>query len=158
MTAVEARPANAPKVQILATDIDTNVLVTARRGVYREDSLKNVSPEQRRRFFLKGRDGNAGMVRVRPELGALIDFKPLNLLSAKWPMTEPFDVIFCRNVMIYFDKPTQRQVLARLAEHLKPGGLLFAGHSENFTDCREQFALRGKTVYERLPGALRHAA
>jgi chemotaxis protein methyltransferase CheR len=108
MTATEARPVGAPRPLILATDIDTNVLATARRGVYREDALKNVSPEQRRRFFLRGRDANAGMVRVRPELSALIEFKPLNLLSPKWPMSEPFDIIFCRNVMIYFDKPTQR--------------------------------------------------
>lgn len=158
MTAVDVRPVGAPRVQILATDIDTSVLVTARRGVYLDDALKNVTPEQRRRHFLKGRDSNAGMVRVRPELSALIDFKPLNLLSPAWPMKELFDIIFCRNVMIYFDKPTQRQVLARLADNLKPGGLLFAGHSENFTDCREQFELRGKTVYQRLQAPLRRAA
>jgi chemotaxis protein methyltransferase CheR len=94
------------------------------------------------------------MVRVRPEVARLVEFGQLNLLEPDWPLLKRFsprlDAVFCRNVMIYFNRTTQREVLERIAAALRPGGLLFAGHSENFTDCREWFALRGKTVYERL--------
>ena len=89
-------------------------------------------------------------MRVRPEVQALITFRRINLMDEPWPIHTRFDAIFCRNVMIYFNRATQREVLQRIAAVLRPGGLLFAGHSENFTDCREWFALRGKTVYERL--------
>ena len=92
---------------------------------------------------------------MRPELANVVQFAPLNLLHEDWPTLRRFapqvDIVFCRNVMIYFDKPTQRKVLERIARALVPGGLLFAGHSENFTDCRDTFVLRGKTVYERRP-------
>jgi len=153
MTMIEALGAE-PSARLLATDIDTNVLATARAAVYRLDSARQCGDARLRRFFLRGRGSNEGMVRVRPEVARLVEFAPLNLLDETWPALRSFaplvDVVFCRNVMIYFDKPTQRRVLARIAQVLKPGGLLFVGHSENFTDCREWFALRGKTVYERL--------
>jgi chemotaxis protein methyltransferase CheR len=107
-----------------------------------------------RRFFLRGTGPNAGMVRVRPEVARMVEFGHLNLLEADWPQLQrfglPLDAVFCRNVMIYFNRATQRELVRRIAAVLRPGGLLFAGHSENFTDCRESFALRGKTVYERL--------
>ena len=90
------------------------------------------------------------MARVRPELRQPIDFLSVNLIRDDWPFREPFDVIFCRNVMIYFDEPTQRRVLERMHRVLKPGGMLFVGHAENFSDSRDLFALRGKTVYERV--------
>jgi len=99
-------------------------------------------------------------VRVRPELRQLITFKPLNLLASSWPVSGPFDVIFCRNVMIYFDKPTQSRILERFVPLMKPEGLLFAGHSENFMYASDAFKLRGKTVYElnsRHAGARKHA-
>jgi chemotaxis protein methyltransferase CheR len=153
MTMTEALGANT-SARLLATDIDTNVLATAGRGVYRLDSARQAGEERLRKFFLRGAGANEGMVRIKPELPKLISFAPLNLLEASWPALKSFaptlDVIFCRNVMIYFDKPTQRQILDRFAQVLRPGGLLFIGHSENFTDHREHFALRGKTVYERL--------
>ncbi|MEW5881766.1 MAG: CheR family methyltransferase [Pseudomonadota bacterium] len=140
--------------RLLATDIDTHVLATARAAVYRLDSAQQCGEPRLRRFFLRGRGSNEGMVRVRPEVARLVEFAPLNLLDATWPVLRSFapfvDAVFCRNVMIYFDKSTQRHVLARIAQVLRPGGLLFVGHSENFTDCRGWFALRGKTVYERL--------
>jgi chemotaxis protein methyltransferase CheR len=153
MTMIEALGANT-SARLLATDIDTNVLATGSRGVYRLDSARQAGEERLKKFFLRGSGANEGMVRVKPDLPKLISFAPLNLLEGSWPALKSFaptlDVIFCRNVMIYFDKPTQRQILDRFAQVLRPGGLLFIGHSENFTDHREHFALRGKTVYERL--------
>ncbi len=153
MTMVEALGPNT-SARLLATDIDTNVLATASRAVYRLDSARPCGEDRLKRFFLRGSGSNEGMVRVKPDLPKLVQFAPLNLLDPSWPALKSFapslDVIFCRNVMIYFDKPTQRQILDRFAQVLRPGGLLFIGHSENFTDHREHFALRGKTVYERL--------
>ena len=139
--------ASAPAVSILATDIDTAVLERARQGVYPIDAVAKLDAALLRRHFLRGSGGSAGLVRVRPELVSMISFRQLNLLEARWPMDTRFDAIFCRNVMIYFDKPTQTRVLQRLARHLKPDGLLFAGHSENFTHARDLFELQGKTVY-----------
>ncbi len=148
MTVVEALGASAP-VQIVASDIDTRVLQTARKGVYPADS-RGLDAERLKRHFQRGTGPNAGFVRVRPELAKRIDFRPFNLMSASWSaLGEPFDFIFCRNVMIYFDNATQRKVLERMHAALKPGGLLYVGHSENFTDARDLFRLRGKTIYVR---------
>ena len=148
MTAFEALGANA-SFKLTASDIDSRVLATAAQGVYRIDGLKGLSPERLQRFFLRGKGGNAGMARVRPELRRVIDFMNVNLIRDDWPFKEPFDVVFCRNVMIYFDAPTQRRVLERIHRVLKPGGMLFVGHAENFSESRDLFTLRGKTVYER---------
>lgn len=153
MTVIEALGDNSA-ARILATDIDTQVLASATRGVYRDQAAQVCGRQRMRRFFLRGTGSNAGMVRVRHEVSRMIEFGQLNLLEPDWPLLRrygvPLDAVFCRNVMIYFNRATQREVLRRIAEVLRPGGLLFAGHSENFTDCREWFALRGKTVYERL--------
>ena len=148
MTLCEAFDTLTPPVSIIATDIDTNVLETAADGIYTLDRLDKMPQARARRFFLRGKGERADMVRVRPELRQLITFKPLNLLAASWPVSGPLDVIFCRNVMIYFDKPTQGKILSRFAPLMKPGGLLFAGHSENFMYATDAFKLRGKTVYE----------
>lgn len=148
MTACEVYGTLTPPVQILATDIDTNVLATASRGVYSIDRLEKMTPERKKRFFLKGNGAQSGLVRIRPELSRLITFKQVNLLADVWPITGPFDVLFCRNVMIYFDKPTQAKILSRFAPLMKPHGLLFAGHSENFSYVTDAFKLRQKTVYE----------
>jgi chemotaxis protein methyltransferase CheR len=148
MTLCEAFDTLTPPVNIVATDIDTNVLQTAANGVYTIDRLDKMPKDRARRFFQKGKGERAGLVRVRPELRQLVSFKQLNLLGNTWPITGPFDVIFCRNVMIYFDKPTQGKILARFAPLMKPQGLLFAGHSENFLYATDAFRLRGKTVYE----------
>lgn len=148
MTVCEAFNTLTPPCQIIATDIDTNVLATAANGVYTMDRLDKMSPERSRRFFLKGKGAQEGMARVRPELRQLITYKQLNLLADGWPISGQFDVIFCRNVMIYFDKATQRKILARFVPMMKPDALLFAGHSENFLYVSESLKLRGKTVYE----------
>jgi chemotaxis protein methyltransferase CheR len=150
MVMSECANVGAPSSSLIATDIDTNVLETAAAGVYSAEGHKGLSEERRKRFFLRGSGSNAGKIRVRPELRALIEFAPLNLLADGYAVPTDLDVVFCRNVLIYFDKPTQHNVLNRLATHLKVGGLLFAGHSENFSDCRDIFRLRGKTVYERV--------
>lgn len=149
MTCVETLGA-AANVQIVCSDIDTKVLATAQRGVYSADA-RGISPERLRRHFLRGTGPNAGSVRVKPELARLVQFRTFNLMSADYrSLGEPFDIVFCRNVMIYFDNPTQRRVLQHMHAMLKPQGLLYVGHSENFTDSRDLFRLRGKTVYERV--------
>ena len=148
MTAAEALGPGAD-VKIVASDIDTKVLATAARGVYPVDS-RGLDSERQRRHFLRGTGQNGGFMRVKPELARMIDFRPLNLMDARWSLGEPFDIVFCRNVMIYFDNPTQRRVLAQIHAVMKPGSLMFVGHSENFTDLKDSFRLRGKTVYERI--------
>ena len=148
MTVCEAFNTLTPNVQIVATDIDTNVLATASEGVYGVERVEKMSQERLKRFFLRGKGRHEGMVRVRPELRQLVSFRQLNLLSDSWPVNGQFDAIFCRNVMIYFDKNTQRKILARFVPMMKPHALLFAGHSENFLYVSESLRLRGKTVYE----------
>jgi len=148
MTLCEAFGTMTPPARVIATDIDTNVLATGEMGVYGADRIERMAPERVKRFFLKGKGAQSGMVRVRDELRALVSFKRLNLLSDQWPISGPFDAIFCRNVMIYFDKPTQGKILSRFAPLMKPDALLFAGHSENFLYVSDAYKLRGKTVYE----------
>lgn len=136
--------------EILATDIDTHVLATAARAVYSAEA-RGLSPERLKRHFLRGVGNNAGSIRVRPELARMIRFETFNLMSNGWAsLGEPFDIVFCRNVMIYFDHATQRRVLEQIHRVMKPHGRLFVGHSENFTDAKGLFRLEGKTVYERL--------
>lgn len=148
MTACEAFNTLKPPVEIYATDIDTNVLATASKGVYPYERVNKLSEKRRREFFQRGTGQNEGSVRVRNELRSLIKFEQLNLLDEQWPMREPFDAIFCRNVMIYFDKPTQTKILSRFVPLMKANTLLFAGHSENFLYVSNALQLLGKTVYQ----------
>jgi chemotaxis protein methyltransferase CheR len=152
MTVCEAFDTLSPPVQIIATDIDTNVLATASAGVYPSERVDKMEQARLRRFFLKGKGAQEGLVRVRPELRQLITFRQLNLLADGWDVKGPFDAIFCRNVMIYFDKATQRRILSRFVPLMKPDALLFAGHSENFLYVSDSLRLRGKTVYELNQG------
>jgi chemotaxis protein methyltransferase CheR len=148
MTACEAFGTLKPPVEIIATDIDTNVLATATKGVYPYERVSKLSEHRRKEFFLKGTGKHEGIVKVRKELQSLITFKQLNLLDDHYALGEPFDAIFCRNVMIYFDKPTQAAILNKFIPLMKPHALLFAGHSENFLYVSNGIKLRGKTVYE----------
>ncbi|WP_175939052.1 MULTISPECIES: CheR family methyltransferase [unclassified Caballeronia] len=149
MTLVEALGEQAARhCTVFASDIDSQVLAKADAGVYSLDQVKAMPVERLKRFFLKGTGSHAGFVKVRPELRSLVSFGRVNLTDARYDVKGPFDAIFCRNVMIYFDKPTQSQVLSRFEPLMKPGGLLFAGHSENFTYVSQAFRLRGQTVYE----------
>jgi len=138
---------NTP-VTIIASDLDTNVLATADKGVYPIERVERLSPERLRRFFLKGSGAQEGNVSVRPELRRMVQFQRLNLLDSSYAVKGPLDVIFCRNVMIYFDKPTQYKILSRFAPMLQDDGLLFAGHSESFLHAADLFRSLGKTVYE----------
>ncbi len=148
MTALEALGAKA-NFSLTASDIDSKVLASAARGVYRLEGLKGINEDQMQRFFLRGKGANAGMARVKPDLQRMISFISVNLIRDDWPFKESFDVVFCRNVMIYFDAPTQRSVLERIHRVMAPGALLFVGHAENFSESRDLFVLKGKTVYER---------
>jgi chemotaxis protein methyltransferase CheR len=148
MTVVEALGDFNVPVTIMASDLDTNVLATAEKGVYPLDRVEKISPERMKRFFLKGSGSQEGYVCVRPELRKMITFQRLNLLDPTWALRGPLDVIFCRNVMIYFDKPTQYKILSRFAPLMHEHGLLFAGHSESFLHAADLFRSQGKTVYE----------
>jgi chemotaxis protein methyltransferase CheR len=148
MTMADAFGSLTPPVSIVATDVDTNVLAKAETGVYPAERIEKLDAGMVKRFFLKGTGAQSGFVRVRPELRAMITFRQLNLLGDDWPVRGPLDAIFCRNVMIYFDKETQLKILQKFTPLLRPEGLLFAGHSENFHNATHLFRLRGKTVYE----------
>jgi chemotaxis protein methyltransferase CheR len=158
MTVLDALGRSASKVHIVATDIDTKVLATAQAGVYSVDRIEKLPEDVVKRHFLRGKGAQEGMVRVRPELKELITFQRLNLLDKTWPIRGPFDVLFCRNVMIYFDKPTQLSILQKFAPMMTSEGLLFAGHSESFHNAEDYFKLRGKTVYELAPKVKKQAA
>jgi len=147
MTAIEAFGTLTPPVTILATDIDTQVLETAERGVYPLDRIEKLSAERQRRFFKRGSGANTGFCRVNDELKTLIRFRPLNLLDPVWPMKGPFQAIFCRNVMIYFDKPTQLAIIEKMAPRMARDGLFYAGHSESFSHAQHLIKPLGRTIY-----------
>ncbi len=149
ITACEAFDTLSPPVEIVASDIDTHVLATAEKGIYPLDRVERLSPQRLHRFFLKGTGSQAGHARVRPELQRFIRFVRINLLDAHWPVQGPLDAIFCRNVMIYFDKPTQYRILKKFVPLLREDGLLYAGHSESFLHAADLFRSLGRTVYER---------
>ncbi|MFD0738955.1 CheR family methyltransferase [Lysobacter koreensis] len=156
ITACEAFGTLTPPVRILATDIDTSVLQTAARGVYPIERIDALDVQRKRRFFQRGGGPNAGQCRVRPELQALVSFRPLNLLDDDYGLRGSYAAVFCRNVMIYFDKPTQYHVLQRLAPLLAPEGRLYAGHSESFNHALDLVAPCGRTVYRAAtPGGRR---
>lgn len=149
ITAAEAFGTLSPPVSILATDIDTQVLATAELGVYPLERIADLTPERRRRFFRRGQGSNEGNCRVIDELRSLITFRRLNLLDGRYPLRGPFKAIFCRNVMIYFDKPTQYLVLQRMMPLLALDGLFFAGHSESFFHATDLVIPCGRTIYRR---------
>ncbi|NOU00174.1 MAG: chemotaxis protein CheR [Gallionella sp.] len=149
MTMAETFGSFTPPVTIVASDVDTSVLAKAEAGVYPAERIEKLEPDLVKRYFLKGTGAQAGLVKVRPELRAMVTFRQINLLENDWPIRGPLDVIFCRNVMIYFDKQTQLRILQRFAPLLQSDGLLFAGHSESFHHAMHLFQIRGKTVYER---------
>ncbi|WP_241146703.1 CheR family methyltransferase [Amnimonas aquatica] len=153
ITALETLgPQALSRVRIIATDIDTQVLAKAEAGVYSSERIERMDPRYRK-YFLRGTGTRAGMVRVKPELQRMISFRQLNLLADDWPLDGRFDALFCRNVLIYFDKDTQRRVLERFIPYMTPEARLFIGHSESLLHLGELFSLRGKTVYElRRPG------
>lgn len=135
-------------VRVLATDLDSTVVATGAAGQYAEDRITGISDARRKRWFLRGKGAHEGKVRIRPELRDMITFRRLNLQDP-WPLRHPFDFIFCRNVVIYFNKDTQRVLFERFAEQLTAGGHLFIGHSETLHRVSDRFRLLGSTVYQR---------
>ena len=136
-------------VRILATDLDSEVLQRARRGIYPVERTANLSPERLQRFFSERQEAGGLIRQIKPEVAALVTFKQLNLIHAL-PMRGPLDAIFCRNVVIYFDKDTQRELFARIARLQRPGDLLFLGHSESLFKVCDNYGLIGKTIHRRL--------
>jgi len=149
MTVCEAL-GEAPRVdlKILATDLDSDVLARARSGVYSADQVKGLGNAQLARFFDSKQEGGICRYVVKHAPARLITFKQLNLMH-DLPMRGPLDVIFCRNVVIYFDKETQRRLFQRFARLQRPGDLLFIGHSESMFKVSEAYTLIGRTIYKR---------
>ncbi|MEE8611412.1 MAG: CheR family methyltransferase [Sphingomonas aquatilis] len=141
--------ANRMEYGILATDIDTEVLETARRGIYPAEQVDPVPSVMRQRYVAASTDRRAAKVRIAPELRSAIGFARLNLMDTHYPVGEPMDIIFCRNVLIYFDKPTQEAVVRRLCDCLRPGGYLFLGHSESIAGMDLPVKTVSYTVFER---------
>ena len=148
MTAVETFNSFNIPVTILASDLDTNVLSVAANGVYTADRVDKLTPERLSRFFTRTGDNYT----VKPELRRMLSFQRINLLEANWPVRGPLDILFCRNVMIYFDKPTQYRILSRFAPLLDAEGLLIAGHSESFIHAADLLRPLGRTVYRLKSG------
>ena len=150
MTVLESLPdPGSWDVRILATDLDSEVLERARRGIYLPERMGNVSPERLQRFFIERQEAGGISRQIAPEVAALVTFKQLNLIHAL-PMRGPLDAIFCRNVVIYFDKETQRELFARIARLQRPGDLLFLGHSESLFKVCDSYGLIGKTIHRRV--------
>lgn len=139
----------APEVRILATDIDTNVLERALNGVYTFEQVKEIELPILKKYFMRGVGDNEGLFRVKDELRNMVLFRRLNLLDDAYPMKGRFDVIFCRNVIIYFDRPTQRTLFEKFSRYLDDQGYLFIGHSENLTSISNKFTLLGQTIYRK---------
>jgi chemotaxis protein methyltransferase CheR len=135
-------------IKILATDIDSRVLARAKQGVYAKDRVKGLQPQRLARFFRAQHEGGQEVYEVVPDLATLITFKQLNLMH-ELPMSGPFDAIVCRNVIIYFDKDTQKSLFERIAPLQRPDDLLFLGHSESLFRVTNAYALIGKTIYRR---------
>jgi chemotaxis protein methyltransferase CheR len=149
MTVIESFPElRTWDVKILATDLDSDVLAKAQRGMYAADRVRSIGPQRLGRFFVEKRGKDGVSYEVSAELTALITFKQLNLMHPL-PMKGPLDAIFCRNVVIYFDKDTQRELFSRIATLQRPGNLLFLGHSESLFKVSESYTPIGKTVYRR---------
>lgn len=156
MTMIEAYNSDSPPVEIIASDIDTDVLAHAQRGVYTLDRLEKVSDKRRARFFQRGDGPNTGFARVRPMLRAMIDYRQINLQADGWAVPGDLDVIICRNVLIYFEPALQQKIVRRFAGLIAPHGLLITGHSENIMSASDLFMSAGQTVYRPKAGQ-RHA-
>jgi chemotaxis protein methyltransferase CheR len=154
MACCEYFGSDAPAVNVLATDVNTTMLQQAEAGVFDREKVQGLSLERLKRFFLSGSGAYAAQVKVKDGLRRCVSFRRHNLMDPQWQIEGPFDAIFCRNVMIYFDKDTQYQILKRFVPLLKqPHGLLFAGHSEAFFNAKDLFTPLGATTYRVTEGA-----
>jgi len=148
MTLLENTPPDWT-IKILATDLDTNVLQTAASGIYSDDRVSGLSEKRLKRWFKKGKGANSNKVKVKPELQERIRFKQLNLMN-EWPMKGYFDFIFCRNVIIYFDRETKENLVNRYSSYLANGSHLLIGHSESLHKIETDFDLIGNTIYRKV--------
>ena len=135
--------------KILASDLSTRVLAKAATGIYDEERVRDVPPDVIRRHFLRGRGESEGLLKVKPHLAGMIQFRRLNLMDEHFPIKSSLDLIFCRNVMIYFDRPTQETLVNKFHRYLKPGGYLFIGHSESLQWVRHPFKSLAPTIYQK---------
>lgn len=135
--------------RIVATDISSTVLDVARQAIYDEDRVEPIGQELRRKYLLRGRDRNAGKVRIVPELRDKVEFRRLNFMDENFGFRAPFDIIFCRNVIIYFDLPTQQRLLNKFMTHLEVGSYLFMGHSETLTGMELPLTHLAPATYQR---------
>lgn len=155
MVARDALPeSDGWRIEIQATDIDTSVLQRAEEGVYQDEQMEDVPVALLHKYFLKGKGDHAGFVKVGPKIRPLVHFQRLNLNSPSWPWREPFDIVFCRNVMIYFNKDTQRELIRRMIALIRPGGYLMLGHSEFLHGQVDGVEHLRKNIY-RVPGGKR---
>ncbi|MDQ1158207.1 chemotaxis protein methyltransferase CheR [Sphingomonas sp. SORGH_AS 950] len=145
-----AQDKGGPDFGILATDLDSEVLRTARRGVYPAAMLDPVPTALRNRYVMRPSDPKRGEMRIAPALRSAIGFAQMNLMDERYPVGDAMDIIFCRNVLIYFDKPTQEKVVSRLVACLRPGGLIFLGHSESIAGFQLPLRPVANTVFERV--------
>lgn len=144
--------ANAPERDyfVLATDLSTDVLQKAQRGIYQSELLQPVSSEMMRKYVMRASDARRQEMRIAPKLRSHVGFARLNLMDDAYPVGDPMHIIFCRNVLIYFDKPTQSHVLTRLCDRLMPGGYLFIGHSETVTGFDLPIRQVANTIFRRV--------
>lgn len=139
-------------IKILASDISTRVLAKASAGIYEEERVSQLSNDLVKRHFLRGKGPQAGKLQVRPQIARLVAFRRINLMDPTFPIRSPLDVIFCRNVMIYFDRPTQAKLMEKFFRYLRPGGYLFIGHSESLQWIDHQFTYLRPTIYQKPHG------
>lgn len=139
-------------IAVLASDLDTNVLAVGERGVYPAEKLDELPTAIAKRWFVHGTGDKASLIRVRKELRQRVGFRRINFIEPDWPVRTRFDAIFCRNALIYFEPPMQREIAARLLAHLEPGGLLFLGHAESMAGARPDLRSLGRTSYVYLGG------
>ncbi len=139
-------------IKILASDISTRVLAKAASGVYEEERVSQLPQDLIRRFFLRGRGLQSGNLKVRPHIAQLVNFRRINLMDPTFPIRSALDVIFCRNVMIYFDRSTQAKLMKKFFRYLRPGGYLFIGHSESLQWIEHEFRYLRPTIYQKPLG------
>lgn len=135
---------------ILGTDVSEGVLEEAQTAIYTEEQALPISMELKKRYLLKSRDRSKNLVRIAPELRSRVAFRPLNFLEKDFKLRENMDIIFCRNVVIYFDRPTQQTLVNRFYNHLNPYGFLFMGHSETLNGLDTPFNAVGPTIYQKV--------
>jgi chemotaxis protein methyltransferase CheR len=152
ITACEVYGTLKPPVRLWATDVDTQVLDTASRAVYPMERIAGLSEQRKKLYFQRGTGANEDFCRVKPALRELVTFAPLNLLDARYPSTPVFSAVFCRNVMIYFDKPTQREILGKVVTHMDSESLLYTGHSENYMHANDVITACGRSLYRKAGG------